>query len=90
MIDDYKQWKRGPTTFGRRSKAITPSDTDDLTEVAKAVVCLTGGNISVVPAENDPANPVNFVGVPAGYIPPFQVRRVKSTGTTCTVMTVSG
>jgi len=56
----------------------------------KAVVCLTAGNISVIPTTNADNAPVAFVGVNAGFVPPFQVRRVMATGTTCTVMTVEG
>lgn len=93
MADDYKGWKRGPTTFGRRSRIVTPSDVAPLADVAKAVICLTGGNLSIIPAENGSGNfpaSVDFVGVPAGFIPPFQVKQVKASGTTATVATIEG
>jgi hypothetical protein len=70
---------------------VTPSDSADLDPApVKAVVCLTAGDISVIPTENADNEPVAFEGVSAGFVPPFQVRRVMATGTTCTVMTVEG
>lgn len=80
----------GPSghTFGRKSRAVTPSDTVDLDPYAKGVSCLTDGNIAVIPIEADDADVVAYTGVQAGFEPPFQVRRVMATGTTCTVRTV--
>lgn len=86
-----KNVKSGAGAFGTVSKAVVPSDSADLPSApVRAVVCLTSGNISVIPANNATAVPVPFVGVSAGFVPPFQVRRVMATGTTCTVMTVEG
>lgn len=77
------------SSFGAKARAITPSDSADLNPApVKAVVCLTAGNISVIPTGNADNAPVAFVGVSAGFVPPFQIRRVMATGTTCTVMTV--
>lgn len=83
---DLKQYP-GPTleTLARVGRVVTPSNTTDLDPYAKGVVCLTEGNISILPIMNADGATIDFVGVPAGYIPPFQVRRVMSTGTTCTV-----
>lgn len=75
------------TSFGTKARAVVPSDDADITDgPVKAVVCLTAGNVSVLPASSAVA--VSFVDVPAGFVPPFQVRRVLSTGTTCTIMTI--
>lgn len=75
-------------SFGRRSVAVTPNDAADLPGgPVKAVVALTAGDLSVIPADNASAA-VAFVNVGAGFVPPFMVRRVMATGTTCTVMTV--
>jgi hypothetical protein len=89
MAFKYDEYPAGPQTFGRRALAVTPNDGTDLPMGAvKGVVCLTGGDLSVVPLGNADDAPVNFVDVPAGFVPPFIVRRVRSTGTTATVATV--
>ncbi|MCU1418778.1 MAG: hypothetical protein JWP32_2952 [Schumannella sp.] len=83
--------KGGSSSFGTKSRSVTPNDSADLNPApVKAVVCLTSGNISVIPTGNADNAPVAFVGVSAGFVPPFQVRRVMATGTTCTVRTIEG
>ncbi len=77
----------GLGTFGRKGAAVTPHDANDIAGgPVKAVVALTDGNLSVVPADQDTA--ISFTAVSAGFIPPFIVRRVMATGTTCTVAAV--
>ena len=49
-------------------------------------MALTSGNLSILPA--DGAEAISFIGIPAGFTPPFIVRRVMATGTTSTVATV--
>jgi hypothetical protein len=73
--------------FGRKSRAVTPNDSTDIDPYAR-VVCVSTGNISVIPVENADGVPVPFLAVAAGFVVPFQVRRVMSTGTTATVYTV--
>jgi hypothetical protein len=90
MADEFQSFGATPLSFGRKSSAVTPSDTTDLPNVAKAVVCLSDGNISIIPASEADTDFVAFVGVSAGFVPPFQVRRVMATGTTATVRTVEG
>ncbi len=75
-------------SFGRKGALVSPNDGADLPGgPVKAVVALTAGNLSVIPADNASATAA-FVNVSAGFMPPFMVRRVMATGTTCTVMTV--
>lgn len=71
------RWKGSgdPTTLGRKAVAITPSGTD-LTHVAKTVVALDGGDITLLPVDNADADLVTFTGVSPGWSAPFQVRRV--------------
>lgn len=88
MADAYSTFSATPQSFGRMSALVTPSDSVDLPNIAKAVVCLTSGNIEIVPAGNSVSASVTFVGVSPGFIPPFQVRRVRAAGTTCSVATV--
>jgi hypothetical protein len=72
-------------TFGTTARIITPG-ASDITPYPKGVVCLTAGNITIVPAENADGVTLAFVGVPAGYIPPYRVRRV--TAATAIVATI--
>lgn len=87
-VDPYIREARGTSSFGRRGTVVVPSNTVDLATVAKSVVLLTAGNVSIIPAEETVA--LAFVDLPAGYIIPYQVRRVTSTGTTATVATIEG
>ena len=68
-----------------QARMVTPGATD-LDPVAKAVVCLTSGNVTIVPDGNENATTISFVGVPAGFIPPYRVRRV--TAATATIATI--
>ncbi|OWK21300.1 hypothetical protein AJ88_19215 [Mesorhizobium amorphae CCBAU 01583] len=88
MEDPYEDIGPSLLSFGRSSRLVEPSDTEDLPAVAKSIVCTTAGNISVVPVLNDDDVPVPFVAVHAGFIVPFQVRRVMATGTTTVPYTV--
>jgi len=94
-LDAYVNY--GPadgTDFGRSGAAITPNDSTDLTDAAgnyiKTVVVTVAGNLSIVPYGNADAAPIVFTAVPVGFIPPFFVRRVRSTGTTASVASVLG
>lgn len=62
-----------------RAVAVTPHDTNDLTDPAFALYVGAGGTVKVQPAGGDP---VTFVGVPTGTVLPIRgIRRVYSTGT---------
>jgi hypothetical protein len=60
--------------------AITPSDTTNFAEAARAIYVGSAGNVAVVPIEGGTA--VTFVGAVAGSILPVRAIRVNSTGTT--------
>lgn len=70
------------TLFGSKGAVITPGSSD-LDPVAKSVVMLTAGNITVVPDGNDNGDTLAFEGLSAGYIIPFLVRRVTACTSTC-------
>lgn len=72
---------KDPTTFGLAGRNITPS-ADLLDPPAKAVVMLQDGDITIVPL-NSPAVSLSFVGVPAGYIPPYVVGKVTACSSFC-------
>ncbi len=60
---------------------ISPSDSSDLTNTARALYVGTQGNVKVTTAGGDT---VTFEGIAAGSIIPVRVQRVFSTGTTAT------
>lgn len=79
------KWNGGVGTaasFGREGRTITPSSSD-LDPIAKAVVMLATGDITVVPSGNADATTIAFTGLPAGYIIPFIVRRVTACSSSC-------
>ena len=86
--DPYKNQTPQIYAFARTGRVITPSDASDLSPYAKAVICTSSGNISVLPIGNADGAVISFVGVQAGFVPPFLVRRVMATGTTATVAAV--
>ncbi len=71
-----------------KGKAITPSDTVDLTSYASGVVVTAAGNIRFLPVGNDDADTITVTAAPVGFVPPFQVRRVFATGTTASVASI--
>lgn len=66
-----------------RYAAITPSDTVDLTFMARAIYVGTGGNLVAV---DDAGTAVTFTNVPDGAIIPIRVSRINATSTTATNM----
>lgn len=79
-INPFSTSSSGPTTSAISLVAITPSDAADLANVVRMIYVGVGGDISVI---DTAGNTVTHVGVPQGsYIGPFQVARVKATGTT--------
>lgn len=85
MADPFASFQKTPNSLGTKSRLITPGATD-IDPLPSTVVCVTTGDITVVPDQNANATTVSFVGVGAGYVLPFRVRRV--TAATATVYTV--
>jgi hypothetical protein len=75
MSDPFASNADTPQSFGRLGAVITPG-ASNLAVFPKAVVCLTGGDVTVVPVNNADGATLSFVGLPAGYIIPYRVRRV--------------
>lgn len=63
--------------------SITPDDSNDLPDIAVVYVGDPGGT-GAVKVTTAAGTDVTFVGLPAGFVIPVQVRRVWSTGTTAT------
>jgi len=61
--------------------AVTPSDTTELSPIARSLYIGVEGNIKVT---TEAGSDITFVGVTAGSILPVRCRRVFSTGTTAT------
>lgn len=60
---------------------ITPSDTVDLTTVTRGLYVGVIGDVRVAMASG---SVITFVGMAAGIVHPFRVRRVYATGTDAT------
>jgi len=69
-------------SFGTKARAISPGATD-LDPIAKAVVMLAAGDITIVPAGNDPSVTITFTGCVVGFMPPYVVRRVTACSSSC-------
>ncbi len=69
--------------FPGDAAAVTPNDSVDLAE--PSVIYVGGfGTTGAVRVTTAQGTTVTFLGVPAGFVIPVQVRRVWSTGTTAT------
>ena len=79
--DIYASRDPAPAAPARRAEAVTPSDTTDLTVVAKALYVGGAGDVRVVPAAAPGGAAVTFANHPVGYLP-IQCSRVLQTGTT--------
>ena len=87
MSDPFATFAANTSSPGTRSRIITPG-ASDLDPTAKSIVLLTFGDVTLVPSGNAPAVTLSFVGLPAGWVCPFRVRRV--TAATATVATIEG
>ncbi len=88
-------WDDAPVVYGHGSEvallkglgvatggaAVTPSDSEDLAFVARALWVGGAGDVKVATANGDV---LVFAGVAAGSVLPVAVKRVYATGTTAT------
>lgn len=73
--------------FGRAGAQVAVAGATALNPYTR-IVCLTTGNVSVLPVENADGVYVTFTGVAAGFIPPYEVREINGAGTTCSVASI--
>jgi hypothetical protein len=66
----------------RHAVAVTPDDSNDLANNARALWIGGAGNVALDFVGS--GTNVVIVGVPAGTLLPFEIKRVRSTGTTAT------
>jgi len=82
MADKFENYADKPDFAARSVVAVTPNDSTDLTDVAKALYVGGAGNISLIAADDSAA--VTVTGVTAGSILPIRAKRVRATSTTAT------
>ncbi len=76
----------GPDRFGRKGAVVTPSDSSDFQAYCKLLVTATG-TLQILPVENQDGEWLDLGTVQAGFIVPYEVRRVK-VGSTAIVVTI--
>lgn len=88
--DSYTPFSKNPGGLGLNSAAVSKSDTVDFTSYPKGIVVTATGDLVVLPlkAADDGAHLITFSSAPCGFIVPFRVRRVQSTGTTASTATI--
>lgn len=79
---EWNQNGSSNVSFGRKGRIITPAAAD-LDPIAKAVVMLGAGDITIVPVGNANDVTITFTDVQAGFIPPYHVRRVTACSSSC-------
>ena len=79
---EWNQTGASALSFGRKGAAITPGAAD-LDPIAKGVVMLAAGDITIVPEGNSNASTISFTGLAAGAIIPYVVRRVTACSSSC-------
>lgn len=81
--DEYFGVKDDVTAPITAAVAVTPSDTTDLNYLTRAIYVGGGGDLTVVMANGVT---VTFSAVPAGTMLPIRVNRVRTTGTSATLI----
>lgn len=83
MPDEYSAFSRTLTSPAEDGFAITPHDTNDLAAATKAIYVGGAGAVSLVTVRG---TTLTFGGLAAGSILPVRATRVRSTGTTATLL----
>jgi hypothetical protein len=73
-----------PSSPAPNAAAVTPSDSTDLTNFARGLMVNVAGDVSVDFVDSGSSIILTLL---AGVVYPFQVKRVRSTGTTATGIT---
>lgn len=81
-VDTFKQQPETEWSPATSSVSVTPSDSEELAYLTRALYVGVGGNLSVKLRDDSAA--VVFVGVAEGTILPLQVKQVMATNTTAT------
>lgn len=81
--DNYTDRSGGLDSPARNAFAVSPHDTNELTNVTRGLYIGIAGNLKVTTVGGDT---VTFIGVLAGTIIPIRAKIIWSTGTTATSM----
>jgi hypothetical protein len=81
MSDQFETYTSGLESPATRAAAVTPNDSTDLTNFARALYVGGAGDVSLITTGGDT---VTFAGVAAGTILPVRTARVRDTDTTAT------
>lgn len=79
MQDRFSDRNTGLDSPISRGFTVTADDTNELSEVTRALYVGVGGDIALVMRDG---NEVTFQNVPEGSLLPIRVSKVKATGTT--------
>jgi len=79
--NNFADFRTGLESPFRRWKAITPHDTNELSDVTRGIYVGGDGNVCLVNVAGD--NEI-FYGAKAGTVLPVEAKQVKATGTTAT------
>lgn len=80
MSNDFKDYADSAMAPALMCFAITPSDTEQLPQLTKALYIGEGGDVVLVSAIGE--TQVTFANVPSGYILDVRTRAVRAAGTT--------
>jgi hypothetical protein len=80
MADNFASYADDADNPARKALAVTPHDSNALTDIPKALFVGTGGNITMRGVDGS-ADQV-WKNVPSGAILPFRAQYIRSTGTT--------
>lgn len=87
MSDSFSNFGDAPDFQARRALAVTPSDSNNLSVIPKALWISGAGTLSVIAVDDgDAGTPVALGSLSVGTLVPLRVRRVRATGTTATVI----
>jgi hypothetical protein len=84
MSDDLRNHADSATAPAMLCFAITPSDSQPLPQLTKALYIGEGGNVVLRSAIGD--TDVTFTNVPSGYVLDVRAVAVRATGTTATAI----
>jgi len=78
MADTFEKLNEGLESPATAGVAVTPHDSNALSQTSRAIYVGTAGDVTVTMADG---NDVAFANVPAGTMLPIRCTHVKSTGT---------
>ena len=86
MADAFQFAADSISAPARKALAITPADGADLADVPKALWVAAAGTVSIVSADDVSNAGVSLGSLAVGTVIPIRCRRVRSTGTTATLL----